>query len=97
MPESAPVTIARFGWCGRVMVLSSLRCRPPGRAVGVPDRYRDPAQPNSPVGVECGAARLRSPAVTRPTCRRGPGQRLRWPGPLLDVVPPTGFEPALPP
>ena len=29
--------------------------------------------------------------------RRGPAQRLRWSGPQFDVVPPTGFEPVLPP
>ena len=30
-------------------------------------------------------------------CRRGPAQRFRWSGPLFGLVPPTGFEPALPP
>ncbi|HET7067332.1 MAG TPA: site-specific integrase [Nocardioides sp.] len=29
--------------------------------------------------------------------RSGPGQRCRWSGPPFGVVPPTGFEPALPP
>ncbi len=29
--------------------------------------------------------------------RRGSAQRFRWSKPLLSVVPPTGFEPALPP
>ena len=31
------------------------------------------------------------------TTQKGPRQRFRWSGPLLSVVPPTGFEPALPP
>ena len=30
-------------------------------------------------------------------CRRGPSQRFRWSEPLFALVPPTGFEPALPP
>jgi hypothetical protein len=30
-------------------------------------------------------------------CGRGPVQRFRWSGPLSYCVPPTGFEPALPP
>ena len=32
-----------------------------------------------------------------PKRRSGPGQHFRWSGPLFQPVPPTGFEPALPP
>ena len=41
------------------------------------------------------------PSVARARFRRkwrsGPSQRFRWSGPLFGCVPPTGFEPALPP
>jgi len=38
-----------------------------------------------------------APARFNGECRRGPSQRLCWRGPLFGSVPPTGFEPALPP
>jgi len=38
-----------------------------------------------------------APARFGRKCRRGPAKRFRWSGPLFGPVPPTGFEPALPP
>ena len=78
--------------------------RPPLR--GPPRRGRRRHGPRAePPLTPAGSGRVCCPVL--PQCcpspisagnaRSGPDQRFRWSGPLFRVVPPTGFEPALPP
>ena len=80
----------------------SCRCRP-GRSAG---RVAHPSLRSSLVGPRAqirGTYRAQIPVESRfqpvPAghSRRDSDQRFRWSEPLLSVVPPTGFEPALPP